>query len=121
MITSQNCKKQGLLPLTFVNPEAYDKIQPTDFVDLIGVEQLAEGSEITLVAKHKDGSEDKIPLTHTFNAGQIQWHRHGCVVALTSRLLALIFLPCPQICPQLDGQVQEVSDSVHSSSRFLVY
>jgi len=84
-IHETNCKKQGLLPLTFVNPEDYDKIQPTDFVDLIGVTELKEGSEITLVAKHKDGSEDKIPLTHTFNAGQIEWHRHGSALNLMGK------------------------------------
>lgn len=30
-------KKQGLLPLTFVNPSDYDKVQPLDKVDLKGV------------------------------------------------------------------------------------
>lgn len=64
------CKKQGLLPLTFKNSADYDKVRGDDQVDLQGVKTLAPGSELTLVAKHKDGSKDEIPLVHSFNAGQ---------------------------------------------------
>ncbi|KAM0745889.1 mitochondrial aconitate hydratase [Meredithblackwellia eburnea MCA 4105] len=76
-IHETNLKKQGMLPLNFVNPADYDKVQPTDFVDLLGVETLAEGSPVTMVLHHKDGSTEEIPLKHTFNAGQIEWHRAG--------------------------------------------
>lgn len=69
-IHETNLKKQGVLALTFSNPEDYDKVQPTDFIDLIGVETIAPGSKITLVAKHKDGSKDEIELSHSFNEGQ---------------------------------------------------
>jgi aconitate hydratase len=78
----RSCKKQGLLPLTFVNPEDYDKVHPTDFVDLVGIESLSEGSKVTLICKHQDGSKDEIPLTHTFNAGQLAWHRAGSALNL---------------------------------------
>ncbi|KAK4054791.1 Aconitate hydratase mitochondrial [Microbotryomycetes sp. JL201] len=76
-IHETNLKKQGMLPLTFKNPADYDKVQPTDFVDLIGVTELKEGSEVTLRLKHKDGSTDEVPLVHTFNEGQLAWTRHG--------------------------------------------
>ena len=76
-IHETNCKKQGLLPLTFVNESDYYKVQPTDKVDLLGVKELAEGSKLTLRLKHKDGSTDDVQLQHTFNAGQIEWHRAG--------------------------------------------
>lgn len=66
-------KKQGLLPLVFKNPADYDRVQSTDHVDLIGVETLAEGSEIKMVLNHKDGSKEDVPLVHTFNSGQIVW------------------------------------------------
>lgn len=42
-----------------------------------GTQELAEGSTLTLVAKHQDGSSDDIPLTHTFNAPQIAWFKAG--------------------------------------------
>lgn len=65
-IHETNCKKQGLLPLTFSNEADYDKVQPTDKVDLIGVKELAEGSKITLRLKHKDGSTEDVELSHSF-------------------------------------------------------
>ncbi|ORY72720.1 aconitate hydratase [Leucosporidium creatinivorum] len=76
-IHETNLKKQGMLPLNFKNPADYEKVQPTDFVDLIGVETLAPESEVTLRLNHKDGSSEDIPLTHTFNEGQLEWFRHG--------------------------------------------
>lgn len=66
-----------MLPLTFKDPKDYEKVQPTDLVDLVGVESLAPESIVTLVAKHQDGSKDEIPLVHSFNEGQIGWHRAG--------------------------------------------
>lgn len=77
--------------MTFTNPEDYEKIQPTDFVDLVGVESLAEGSKITLVAKHKDGSKDEIPLSHTFNEGQIGYV--ACILFV--RMEWSLMLPLP--------------------------
>ncbi|CEH13783.1 aconitate hydratase [Ceraceosorus bombacis] len=81
-IHETNCKKQGLLPLTFKNEADYDKVQPEDHVDLKGVKELAEGSTITLVAHHKDGSVDEIPLVHSFNPGQIEWFKAGSALNL---------------------------------------
>ena len=74
---------------TFSNPADYDKVQPHDTVDLLGVESMAPESKITMVAKHTDGSEDKIELSHSYNAGQIKWQsvRHSCC-ALADALAA---------------------------------
>lgn len=57
-IHETNLKKQGMLALTFANPEDYDKIQPSDKVDILGLETFAPGKNLTLVAKHQDGSKD---------------------------------------------------------------
>lgn len=76
-IHETNLKKQGMLPLNFVNPADYEKVQPEDKVDLIGIKGLTPGSKVTLVAKHKDGSKDEIPLSHTFNESQFEWFKAG--------------------------------------------
>uniref|UniRef100_A0A0K3CP18 Aconitate hydratase, mitochondrial n=1 Tax=Rhodotorula toruloides TaxID=5286 RepID=A0A0K3CP18_RHOTO len=76
-IHETNLKKQGMLPLTFKNPQDYEKVRPDDKVDLIGIKDLKEGSDVTLRVHHKDGKSEDIPLQHTFNAGQITWHRAG--------------------------------------------
>ena len=43
-----------MLPLNFKNPADYDRIRPDDKVDLIGIKELAEGSEVTLRIHHKE-------------------------------------------------------------------
>jgi aconitate hydratase len=47
-----------MLALTFANPEDYDKIQPSDKVDILGLDTFSPGKNLTLVAKHADGSKD---------------------------------------------------------------
>lgn len=72
-----NCKKQGLLPLIFSNEADYDRVQPTDMVDLIGIKELSPGSKVTMRLTHKDGSKEDIELSHTFNADHISWFKAG--------------------------------------------
>jgi aconitate hydratase len=76
-IHETNLKKQGMLPLTFANPADYDKIDPTDKVDILGLTDFQEGKPLTLRLHKKDGSKTDIQLNHTFNSGQIEWFKHG--------------------------------------------
>lgn len=41
--TETNLKKQGLLPLTFANPQDYDQIRPDDKISIIGLKSFAPG------------------------------------------------------------------------------
>jgi len=75
-IHETNLKKQGLLPLTFSNPEDYDKINFDDKVDLLCTE-LAVGKPMTLRIHPKKGSTWETKLSHTFNEGQIEWFKNG--------------------------------------------
>ena len=65
-----------MLPLTFIEPADYDKIQPDDKVDLMCTE-LAVGQPITLKVHPKDGKAWDCKLGHTFNESQIQWFKDG--------------------------------------------
>lgn len=76
-IHETNLKKQGMLPLTFANPEAYDKINPDDTVDIIGLTEFAPGKPLTLRIHTKDGKTWDTPLNHTYNAEQIEWFKAG--------------------------------------------
>ncbi|XP_003491181.1 aconitate hydratase, mitochondrial [Bombus impatiens] len=76
-IHETNLKKQGLLPLTFANPSDYDKIQPTDKISLLGLNDLAPGKPVKAEIKHKDGKVDAISLNHTMNEQQISWFKAG--------------------------------------------
>jgi aconitate hydratase len=80
-IHETNLKKQGMLPLTFANPEDYAKIRENDRFDL-DVENLAPGRTLTLTVKHADGSKDAITLNHTFNDQQIGWFKAGSALNL---------------------------------------
>ncbi|KAK7745997.1 Aconitate hydratase mitochondrial [Cytospora paraplurivora] len=75
-IHETNLKKQGMLPLTFSDPADYDKI-PTDAKVDLKCTELAVGQPLTMVVKPKDGKPFEIKLSHTFNAGQIEWFKNG--------------------------------------------
>jgi aconitate hydratase len=76
-IHETNLKKQGMLPLTFSNPDDYEKISPADKVDLL-ITELAVGKPMTLVVHPADGGKPfNIELSHTFNEGQIEWFKNG--------------------------------------------
>jgi aconitate hydratase len=47
-----------MLALTFADPADYDLLQPSDRVDILGLESFAPGKNLTLVAKHADGTKD---------------------------------------------------------------
>ncbi len=84
-IHETNLKKQGMLPLTFANPGDYDKIKEDDKVNILGLKELAPEKQLTLLAKHSDGSEDKILLNQTFNEAQIKWFKAGSALNLIAQ------------------------------------
>ncbi|ABN68051.1 Aconitase, mitochondrial [Scheffersomyces stipitis CBS 6054] len=77
-IHETNLKKQGLLPLNFTDVAAYDKIQPEDEVDLLGLTELAPGKNVILRVHPADGSATwETELSHTYNIEQIEWFKYG--------------------------------------------
>ncbi|KAG7661584.1 ACO1 [[Candida] subhashii] len=76
-IHETNLKKQGLLPLNFVNVADYDKINFDDEVDLIGLTTLAPGKNLKLRVHPKNGEAWETELSHTYNAEQIEWFKYG--------------------------------------------
>jgi aconitate hydratase len=76
-IHETNLKKQGMLALTFVNPEDYEKVRQDDFIDLLGFDTMAPGKNLTVVLHHADGNEERFEVKHTYNHAQIGWVRAG--------------------------------------------
>jgi len=76
-IHETNLKKQGLLPLTFDNPDDYNKIKPDDKLSLIGLNKLAPDTQVECRIKHSNGKTETIKLNHTFNEAQIEWFKAG--------------------------------------------
>ena len=81
-IHQSNLKKQGILPLTFVDPADYDKIRETDRISLIGLDRFAPDKKIQAILHHADGSDHRFELAHTFNAEQIGWFKAGSALNL---------------------------------------
>ena len=71
-----------MLGLTFANEADYDLIRENDKIDFIYLEEFAEGKPLTILAKHDDGSSDKISLNHTYNDSQIAWFKAGSALNL---------------------------------------
>ncbi|MBL7788988.1 MAG: aconitate hydratase [Chitinophagales bacterium] len=76
-IHETNLKKQGMLALTFADKSDYDKIQEDDKITISDLTSFTPGKPLTLVFKHKDGSESTILANHTYNAQQIEWFKEG--------------------------------------------
>ncbi|PPZ91997.1 aconitate hydratase [Cloacibacterium normanense] len=81
-IHETNLKKQGMLALTFVNPEDYDKIQEDDTFDFLNLEGFAPNTPLQIQITHSDGTTDTILANHTYNEQQIGWFRAGSALNL---------------------------------------
>ncbi|MDP1971713.1 MAG: aconitate hydratase, partial [Sediminibacterium sp.] len=87
-IHETNLKKQGMLALTFNNKADYDKIQEDDVINIEGLTSFAPETPLTIVLQHKDGSEDKIVVNHTYNAQQIEWFKAGGALNIIRKQVA---------------------------------
>jgi aconitate hydratase len=84
-IHESNLKKQGVLPLTFVDPADYDKVQQGDRVSILGLAALAPGKPVQVVLDHADGSSDRFEAKHSLNQEQIEWFRAGSALNVLKR------------------------------------
>ena len=76
-IHETNLKKQGVLALTFLYKDDYDKIQEDDTFKILGLANFLPGKNLELEIVHRDSSIDLIEVCHTYNANQIDWFYAG--------------------------------------------
>lgn len=76
-IHETNLKKQGMLALTFVNKDDYNKVQERDKISIVGLTEFAPGKNLKVVLHHADGSKDEFEAAHTYNEQQIGWFKAG--------------------------------------------
>lgn len=79
-IHETNLKKQGMLALTFMNKDDYDKIQEHDCISIVGLDSFAPGKPLQVIVKHENGTEDTFLASHTYNEMQIGWFKAGCAL-----------------------------------------
>ena len=87
-IHETNLKKQGMLALTFINKDDYNKILEDDTIDILGLTNFSPGVALTMVCNHKDGSKDEFKVNHTYNAQQIEWFKAGGALNIIKAQLA---------------------------------
>ena len=76
-IHETNLKKQGVLALTFSNPDDYDKILEDDKISLTNLDELEPQKQVKCIISHNDGTKEEISLNHSYNKSQIEWFKSG--------------------------------------------
>jgi len=84
-IHETNLKKQGVLALTFMNPEDYDRVREDDRIDITGITEMSPGSILKLVLRHSSGVTEEVSLTHSYSDKQIEWFRAGSALNVIRR------------------------------------
>ena len=79
-IHETNLKKQGVLALTFINKDDYDKVREDDRISVIGLKEFAPGKTLTVKLRHADGTEESFEVEHTYNDTQIGWFKAGAAL-----------------------------------------
>ncbi len=81
-IHESNLKKQGILPLTFVNPADYEKIREGDRVSLEYLQELDPIRTVNMLIEHADGTSEVVTLKHTLNLEHLAWFHAGSALNL---------------------------------------
>ena len=75
-IHETNLKKQGIVPLTFVNPDDYDKIDEKDTISVREMPPVPDQPVRCII--HKKGQiEIEFYANHTFSPEQVKWFKAG--------------------------------------------
>ncbi|WP_283686275.1 aconitate hydratase [Dysgonomonas sp. Marseille-Q5470] len=76
-IHETNLKKQGMLALTFVDKNDYEKIKEDDKISIIGLTEFKPGKNLTVELTHKNRTKESFEVAHTYNEVQIAWFKAG--------------------------------------------
>lgn len=76
-IHETNLKKQGMLALTFIDKDDYNKVREDDKISILGLSDFQIGKNLTVKLDHSDGSSDSFDVAHTYNDLQIEWFKAG--------------------------------------------
>jgi aconitate hydratase len=86
-IHETNAKKQGLLPLTFDDPDTYDQIGERDRINVLDLPPVP-GSNVRCQIVKPDGSTVDFEARHTFSDEQIEWFKAGSALNIVRAKVA---------------------------------
>jgi aconitate hydratase len=86
-IHETNLKKQGMVPLTFVDPATYDLIEEDDRINVLGLPPVP-GKPVHCQIVKPDGSTVDFEATHTFSDEQVEWFKAGSALNIVKAKVA---------------------------------
>lgn len=86
-IHETNLKKQGLVPLTFADPDTYEQIGQDDTIDVLGLPP-EPGKTVRCRINKPDGTQIEFEGVHTFSEEQVEWFKAGSALNVVRRKVA---------------------------------
>jgi aconitate hydratase len=86
-IHETNAKKQGLLPLTFADPDVYDLIAEDDRINVLDLPPVP-GRNVRCQIVKPDGTTVDFEAVHTFSPEQVEWFEAGSALNIVRRKVA---------------------------------
>ena len=86
-IHETNAKKQGLVPLTFLDPNTYDLIEEDDRINVQGLPPVP-GQNVRCQIVKPDGRTIDFETTHTFSPEQVEWFEAGSALNIVRQKVA---------------------------------
>jgi len=87
-IHETNLKKQGVLALTFADPDFWGVIGEGDTISITGLSELAAGKPVDCVLHQSNGESIEFQGNHTLNDDQIDWFKAGSALNLIREQVA---------------------------------
>ena len=76
-IHETNLNKQGILAVTFDNPDDYEKIKETDKISIGELDKFQQDRPLKCRIHQENGKKEEILLHHSYSNFQIEWFRAG--------------------------------------------
>lgn len=86
-IHETNAKKQGLVPLTFSDPDTYEQIDELDRINVLNLPPVP-GRAVQCQIVKPDGATVDFEATHTFSPEQVEWFVAGSALNIVRQKVA---------------------------------
>ena len=86
-IHETNLKKQGMVPLTFADPDTYDLIEEDDRISVLGLPPVPGKPTQCQIVK-PDGTAIDFEGVHTFSPEQVEWFEAGSALNIVRQKVA---------------------------------
>jgi len=86
-IHETNAKKQGLVPLTFADPETYNLIEESDRISVLDLPPVP-GQNVRCQIVKRNGTTIDFEAVHTYSDEQVEWFKAGSALNIVRQKVA---------------------------------